>query len=68
MVEIGLYGGDYQYFKLYQNYFKFMVEIFSILKDVKTFLICRKNTKKNDENDMTADMVQRERNNIKCYA
>ena len=45
-----------------------MVEIISILKGVNTFLICRKNTKKEDGNDMTADMAQRERSNNKCYA
>ena len=33
----GLYGGDYGGIKMYQNYFKFMVEIVSILKGVKTF-------------------------------
>ena len=34
----GLYGGDYGGIKMYQNYFKFMVEIICILKGVKTFL------------------------------
>ena len=54
---------------MYQNYFKFMVEIISILKGVKTFLICRKNTKKKkkDGNDMAADVAQHECSNIKCY-
>ena len=31
---------------MYQNYFKFMVEIISILKGVKTFLICRRKKKR----------------------
>ena len=54
----GLYGGDYQYFKMYQNYFKFMVEIICILKGVKTFLICRKKKKKKEDgNDITADVA-----------
>ena len=57
MVEIGLYGGDYQYFKMYQNYFKFMVEIICILKGVKTFLICRKKKKKDDGNDIAVDVA-----------
>ena len=35
-----------------------MVEIFSILKDVKTFLICReKKKKKDDGNDIAADVA-----------
>ena len=34
-----------------------MVEIISNLKGVKTFLICRKNTKKDDGNDITADVA-----------
>ena len=45
---------------MYQNYFKFMVEIISILKDVKTFLICRKKKRKKereDGNDITADVA-----------
>ena len=37
-IRSGLYGGDYGGIKMYQNYFKFMVEIISILKGVKTFL------------------------------
>ena len=58
MVEMGLYGGDYQYFKMYQNYFKFMVEIICILKGVKTFLICRKKKKKKEDgNDITVDVA-----------
>ena len=44
-----------------------MVEIISILNSVKSFLICRKNTKKYDGNDMAIDVAQREHNNIKCY-
>ena len=51
-----------------QNYFKFMVKIIGILKGVKTFLICRKNTKKEDGNDMAADVALYEHSNIKCYA
>ena len=44
---------------MYQNYFKFMVEIISILKGVKTFLICRKKKRKKRENgnDITADVA-----------
>ena len=46
---------------MYQNYFKFMVEIISILKGVKTFLICRKKEKKKkkreDGNDIFADVA-----------
>ena len=43
---------------MYQNYFKFMVEIISILKGVKTFLIYRKKKKKRDDgNDITADVA-----------
>ena len=45
---------------MYQNYFKFMVEIISILKGVKTFLICRKKKKKKKRengNDITADVA-----------
>ena len=43
---------------MYQNYFKFMVEIISILKGVKTFLICReKKRRRDDGNDITADMA-----------
>ena len=60
MVEMGLYGEDYQYFKMYQNYFKFMVEIICILKGVKTFLICRKKKKRKereDGNDITVDVA-----------
>ena len=37
-----------------------MVEIISILKDVKTFLICRKKKRKKereDGNDITADVA-----------
>ena len=45
-----------------------MVEIISILNSVKSYLICRKNTKKYDGNDMVIDVAQREHNNIKCYA
>ena len=45
-----------------------MVEIISILKGVKKILICRKNIKKNDGNNLAADMAQRECNNIKYYA
>ena len=45
-----------------------MVEIISILKGVKKILICRKNIKKNDGNNLAADMAQRERSNNKCYA
>ena len=58
MMEMGLYGRDYQYFKMYQNYFKFMVEIISILKGLKTFLICReKKRRRDDGNDITADVA-----------
>ena len=45
---------------MYQNYFKFVVEIISILKGVKTFLICRKKKekkKREDGNDITADVA-----------
>ena len=38
MYNKSAYGGDYGGIKMYQNYFKFMVEILSILKGVKTFL------------------------------
>ena len=34
-----------------------MVEIISILKGVKTFLICRKKKKREDGNDITADVA-----------
>ena len=42
---------------MYQNYFKFMVEIISILKGVKTFLICRKKKEREDGNDIPADVA-----------
>ena len=42
---------------MYQNYFKFMVEIISFLKGVKTFLIFWKKKKKEDGNDITVDVA-----------
>ena len=43
---------------MYQNYFKFMVEIISMLKGVKTFLICRKKKKERENgNDITANVA-----------
>ena len=44
---------------MYQNYFKFMVDIICILKGVKTFLICRKKKKKKKEdgNDIAVDVA-----------
>ena len=53
---------------MYQNYFKFMVEIISILKGVKTFLNLQEKYKKEVENYMAADVAQCERSNIKCCA
>ena len=53
---------------MYQNYFKFMVEIIIILKSVKTFLNVLEKYKKEEGNYMAADVAQREYSNIKCYA
>ena len=53
---------------MYQNYFKFMVEIISILKGVKTFLNLYEKYKKEVENYMAVDVAQCEHSNIKCYA
>ena len=52
---------------MYQNYFKFMVEIICILKGVKTFLNLYEKYKKEVENYMATDVAQCERSNIKCY-
>ena len=45
-----------------------MVEIISILKGIKTILNLQDKYKKDDGNDMVADVTQHERSNIKCYA
>ena len=56
LIRKGLYGEDRG--EIY----------FIILKLIKSFLKLLGKYKKYYGNDMTADVAQRERNNIKCYA
>ena len=56
LIRKGLYGEDRG-----ESYF-------IILKLIKSFLKLLGKYKKYYGNDMTADMTQRERSNIKCYA
>ena len=58
-IRSGLYGGDRAV-----KYFIFI----SILKLIKTILKLKEKFRKDDGNDMTADVAQCERSNIKCYA
>ena len=59
LIRSGFYGGDKD-----EIYFIFV----SILKLKKTNFKFLNNYKKYGGNDMAADVAQRERSNIKCYA
>ena len=56
LIRSGLYGGDMG--EIYFIFFSILKTIFKLLNKYKKY----------DENDMSADMAQRKRSNIKYYA